>query len=90
MIMALAQCYYYRLPFELRRKYEAFIDDEMKKVKNIVNTVDNYFLQTIDCGQKFYIDDLNIPNGIALNRAFKENIFAMLVGMYYVNMSISR
>ena len=84
MIMALAQCYYYRLPFALRKKYEAFINGEMKKVHKIVKDIPNYFLHTVDEGQRFYIDDLEIPKGIAKNRAFKENIFVMLVGMHFI------
>ena len=56
----------------------------MTKVNKIVKDIPNYFLHTVDQGQRFYIDDLNIPAGIAKNRAFKENIFVMLVGMQFV------
>eukprot|EP01084_Bolivina_argentea_P154954 270081_1 len=69
--MALAQCYYYRLPSEYRTKYEKFVKDEL--------SLDTYhFINTITEEHKEIVSMLEIPKGIAQNKIFNENIFVMV------------
>eukprot|EP01084_Bolivina_argentea_P027606 51309_1 len=77
MMLALAQCYYYRLDEELRLLYEILIKEAITKYK-LRNTL---FKDIVAEEQNYLVNKLTIPKGIALNRAFKENLFVMLIGI---------
>ena len=84
--MALAQCYYYRLTHSKRCEYDRLICNKLKTNKYLSEFTQNRerdcdFEQVVNHEQKKYIDDLNVRNGICKTRAFKENIFVMLVGI---------
>ncbi|ETO22336.1 hypothetical protein RFI_14862 [Reticulomyxa filosa] len=68
MILALAQCYYYRLNANDRRKYV-----EMAK-KELADDFEN----VIEREQQEYLYKMEIPHGIACNQIFRENIFIFL------------
>ena len=80
MLLAITQCYYYRLNQGQRDRFENEIESTAKsKLKRI--TADLKLMQIIDAEQDQYVYKLRIGPGIAINRAFKENLFVMLVGI---------
>ncbi|ETN98043.1 hypothetical protein RFI_39478 [Reticulomyxa filosa] len=97
MILSLAQCYYYRLTKSQRKEYENLVEQLLKKlntdiqfgvvVENEQQRHDIFFFVFCVRTQLFaisfyrYVRTLDIPPGIAKNRAFCENLFVMLVGL---------
>eukprot|EP01083_Nonionella_stella_P102525 291704_1 len=80
--MALAQCFYYRLAFVNRQLYEMQISHQLNNVISLTHVGLTHSFKTILYReQERYLAILRIPDGIALTRAFKENIFVMLVGI---------
>eukprot|EP01084_Bolivina_argentea_P161756 281551_1 len=85
MILSLTQCYYYRLSERLRKEYSNFIQNEISKYgiydikfEKVAQEEVNHLINNPEIPKR---DKLTIPDGIALNRAFKENLFVMLVGI---------
>ncbi|ETO28711.1 hypothetical protein RFI_08416 [Reticulomyxa filosa] len=94
IILALAQCYYYRLNQTSREQYSATITEQI-----ISKNYKQDFLTTLQKEEKEYVYEksknknilrpscnvrvvmLVIPAGIAQNQAFRENVFVMLVGL---------
>eukprot|EP01083_Nonionella_stella_P272242 923023_1 len=74
MVLALAQCYYYRLSEKLRDEYKRIVMQRLRMQ-------DINFSSIIQEEQNYLVDRVEFPQGIAMNRAFKENLFVMLVGI---------
>ena len=77
MVLSLAQCYYYRLNANLRSKYEELVD----RIMGVYKIENEDFKSIIETEQNDLVRKVKIPDGIALNTAYKENLFVMLVGI---------
>ncbi|ETO20718.1 hypothetical protein RFI_16499, partial [Reticulomyxa filosa] len=75
--LALAQCYYYRLNVEQRFMYGNAI--QQKLVEKSQQHIE--FEQTVEQEQWRYVRKLDVSPGIALNLAFRENLFVILVAL---------
>ena len=77
MLLAIAHCYYYRLNQKQRLKFCEAIDRYRQNKLSFPIA----FVQIIVEEQNKYVNELKIEPGIAINRAFRENLFVMLVGI---------
>ena len=77
MFLSIAQCYYYRLNNKQRKKFRSRI--ESLSSRKLGRNFD--FERIIESEQNQYVMKLKIESGIAINRAFRENLFVMLVGL---------
>ena len=79
MFLSIAQCYYYRLNQRQRANFKKKIEVIARKKLKQAQSVN--FNSIIDAEQWQYVNKLRIEPGIAINRAFRENLFVMLVGL---------
>lgn len=81
ILLALGSCYYYRLTAR-REDFVIEIEDYLlssNKSSTYLSYQKGDFINTLNEEQRFYTMHLNIPKGVALNQALRENIFMTLV-----------
>ena len=85
LVMALAVCFYYRLGIEHRRDYENLISMYFNKLPKDLTPQANFTTKTfrnkLKLTEEWYLDILDIPDGIALTRSLKESLFVILVSI---------
>jgi len=69
--LAIFICYYIRISNKKLR------EDLSKKLNGIFNKKDREFLYLPTLEMKFIVDNIDIPEGIAINKALLENIFSL-------------
>ena len=75
IILALAQCYYYRLEKPSRKRYDRYMSEQLDELD-----IQESFDFIVRWEQEQYVNKFRLAPGICLNRVFRENIFVMAVG----------
>lgn len=82
-ILALAHCYYCRLSTpESRLKYRRHIAGLIACEFSCGNFTEKHFKQVISVEQRAYVDNMELPEGVACNASLMENIFVLSVCIF--------
>lgn len=74
MFVSMALVYYMRLPFDLRRRYVQFVDSSERNFEGELT-----FCEAFTSELNWYINNVELPPGIAKTEALKENLLATIL-----------
>lgn len=78
-VLSIAHCYYYRLSQDNRIVFEEHFKSHISKYSSL--HINSDFSTIVIEEQNYYSNMMEIPNGICLNNALRENIFSTLVSI---------
>ncbi|CAF1219524.1 unnamed protein product, partial [Didymodactylos carnosus] len=77
---ALFLCYYFRLPsVERKNNYVAMLVESLAESYSLPLTEKGFLIRQLETEENELIKEMELPSGMAKNRALRENIFVLLV-----------